>query len=66
LLDPQGTIAIPYKATGVPESFIMDKNGVLVKKIIGPIDWASPKVFDFINELIQQSVFSKGVYDSRK
>jgi peroxiredoxin len=54
LLDPQGTIAAPYKATGVPESFIVDKNGILVQKIIGPINWESPEVIGFIRDLIQQ------------
>jgi len=56
LLDPRGTIGMSYQTTGVPESFIIDKNGVLVKKIIGAIDWASPEVIAFFDGLIQQPI----------
>lgn len=54
LIDPEGSIRAAYGVTGVPESFIVDKQGILVKKIIGPVDWASPKVFRFFSELIQK------------
>jgi peroxiredoxin len=54
LLDPEGNIKPPYGVTGVPESFIVDKEGILVEKIIGPIDWATPRVFRFFRDLIQR------------
>jgi len=53
LLDPQGTVKTPYGITGVPESFIIDKDGTLVKRIIGPLDWATPAVFQLFRDLIQ-------------
>jgi cytochrome c biogenesis protein CcmG, thiol:disulfide interchange protein DsbE len=31
-----------YQTTGVPESFLLDRNGIIVKRIIGPHDWNSP------------------------
>ena len=52
LLDPKEKIRGLYKITGVPESFIIDKNGILVQRIIGPLDWSTPKVFQFFQELI--------------
>jgi len=52
LLDPESTIGMSYGITGVPESFIVDKNGVLVRKIIGSIDWASPKAIESLKGLI--------------
>ena len=52
LLDPGETIRSLYGITGVPESFIIDKQGILVKKIIGPINWATPEVFQFIQDLL--------------
>lgn len=55
LLDPKETIKPLYGITGVPESFIVDKEGILVKKIIGPIDWATPEVFLFFGDLMQKS-----------
>ena len=52
LLDPKEKIRGLYRITGVPESFIIDRNGILVQRIIGPLDWATPKVFRFFQELI--------------
>jgi peroxiredoxin len=54
LIDSEGTIKAVYGITGVPESFIIDQKGILIKKIIGPVDWAAPNVFQFFNELIQK------------
>ena len=54
LLDPGETIKPLYGITGVPESFIIDKKGILVEKIIGPINWATPEVFLFFKDLIQK------------
>jgi len=54
LIDPEGTIRISYKTTGIPESFIIDKDGILVKKIIGPLDWARPKILRSFHDLIQK------------
>ena len=54
LLDPGETIKPLYGITGVPESFIIDKDGVLVEKIIGPINWATPDVFLSFKVLIRK------------
>ena len=54
LLDPRENIRPLYGVTGVPESFIIDKEGIVVEKIIGPIDWATPKVFIFFQDLIKK------------
>ena len=53
LLDPKGKIQGLYRITGVPESFIVDREGILVNKVIGPMDWSSPEVFRFFQDLIQ-------------
>ena len=42
LHDPVGRIQAVYQTTGVPETFLLDKGGVIVKKIIGPHPWSSP------------------------
>jgi peroxiredoxin len=54
LLDPGETIRPLYRITGVPESFIIDKKGIVVEKIIGPINWGTPEVFLFFKDLINQ------------
>ena len=50
LLDTQGTIQEIYRTTGIPESFVIDKNGVIIEKVIGPLDWAAPKVFQYFQD----------------
>ena len=54
LLDPQGTIRGLYGATGVPESFIINREGIVEKVVIGPIDWAAPEAVRFFRDLIQR------------
>ena len=54
LIDTQASIRDSYKITGVPETFIIDKKGILVKKVIGPLDWASPEILRYIRKLIQE------------
>lgn len=54
LIDSAGTIGKTYGITGVPESFVVDKDGILVKKIIGPLDWATPEVLRFFHALIEK------------
>ena len=55
MLDPKEVIRPLYGITGVPESFIIDKEGIVVQKIIGPIDWATPKAFQFFDDLINKA-----------
>jgi peroxiredoxin len=54
LLEPEGTIQNLYGTTGVPESFIINKEGIIEKIVIGPMDWATPEVGLFFRNLIQK------------
>ena len=54
LIDSAGAIRMGYRTTGVPESFIIDKDGILVKKIIGPLDWTKPETLHLFQGLIQK------------
>ena len=55
LLDTKGDIKTLYQATGIPESFIIDKDGIIVEKIIGPRDWAASGAIRFFRNLIQSN-----------
>ena len=37
-VDTQGTIAIDYGVRGIPEKFLINRRGVVVKKLVGPVD----------------------------
>jgi peroxiredoxin len=52
LLDPAGSIERLYQTGGVPESFVVDKQGRLVEKVVGPRDWAHPQVIVMFERLL--------------
>ena len=37
--DPSGSVQRVYRTTGVPESFVIDRDGVIQKKVIGGTEW---------------------------
>jgi peroxiredoxin len=51
LLDSDGKVAKRYGTTGVPETFVLNTKGLIVKKVIGPMDWASPQVVAALDEM---------------
>ena len=55
LIDSAGTINSLYQTTGVPESFIIDKDGRMVEEIIGPRDWAAAGAIRYFRSLIQSN-----------
>ncbi|PYX69856.1 MAG: TlpA family protein disulfide reductase [Acidobacteria bacterium] len=40
-----------YGTFKFPETYIIDRNGVMRRKFIGPVDWATPEVVDFLSKL---------------
>ena len=53
LLDSKGMIKSLYGVTAVPESFILDEKGMVVKKIIGQANWTAPAALDFFRSLVK-------------
>ena len=51
LLDPDNKTYRLYGLTGVPESFIVDKNGIVIDKIIGPQDWMKKEWLDYFDRI---------------
>ena len=41
-----------YQTTGVPESFVIDRHGAIVKKVIGAVSWDSPVNENLIRRLL--------------
>jgi peroxiredoxin len=54
LHDRSGTVERLYQTTGVPESFLLDRRGILVKRVIGAHDWASPANRSTVERLLAQ------------
>ncbi len=52
--DPPGAIQRTYRTTGVPESFVIDRRGIIVKKVIGPTEWDSEANMELIRRLLEE------------
>jgi len=50
--DHDGTTSDRFRVTGVPETYLIDKKGILRKRIIGALDWSAPDARAFINTLL--------------
>lgn len=53
LHDPSGAIRRAYDIYGVPESFVIDRDGIIVKRVIGAADWEAP-----VNEALIRSLLN--------
>jgi peroxiredoxin len=49
--DPEQKVANMYGTSMWPESYVIDRQGVLRRKIVGPINWDSPEVMQFLSSL---------------
>ncbi len=52
--NPDGSAAKKFGITGVPETFIIDKKGVLRDKVIGPAEWDSPHAIETFLTLVNE------------
>ncbi len=52
LLDPKSKVAKLYRTTGVPETFIINKEGFIVHKAIGPRTWDTEESFNAFDNLV--------------
>lgn len=54
LYDDTGAIQSIYRTTGVPETFIIGRDGVIRKRILGADDWNSESNRAFIAQLVAE------------
>jgi peroxiredoxin len=52
LLDPQRQVGARYGVWGYPETFVIDRRGYVVERVIGPREWDSPQSIAAIEALI--------------
>jgi len=52
LISPGNEMAKLYGITGVPETFIIDKNGIVREKIVGPMVWDSAESVKMIEKYL--------------
>lgn len=54
-LDPSKKIATDYGTSMWPETYIIDRQGVIIRKIIGPQNWNSPDLLSYFDAILGQS-----------
>lgn len=52
--DSNGLVARNIGVTGVPETYVIDKKGILKKRVLGPAEWNTPEAKHFINSLLNE------------
>jgi cytochrome c biogenesis protein CcmG, thiol:disulfide interchange protein DsbE len=40
-----------YGTTGQPETFIIDGSGTIRRKFVGPVNWTSPEIVEYLQKL---------------
>jgi peroxiredoxin len=53
LLDPEKRVSDAYQSYRFPESYLIDREGVLVARYIGPRQWDAPPYVDRIRRLLE-------------
>jgi peroxiredoxin len=54
LLDPENKVGESYEVSGVPETFIIDRNGRIVAHHMGAFDWSRSDFRAALKELVDQ------------
>jgi peroxiredoxin len=49
--EPDQKSAALYGTFKFPETYVIDREGVMRRKFIGPIDWTEPEITDFLSKL---------------
>jgi cytochrome c biogenesis protein CcmG, thiol:disulfide interchange protein DsbE len=52
LHNPEGDVQRVYQTTGVPETFLLGKDGVIYKKVSGGTDWDAPVNMELVLRLL--------------
>lgn len=48
--DPEERVSSMYGTSGWPETYIVDRQGVLRRKVVGPTNWISPDMIEFLEK----------------
>ena len=58
LYDAAGAIQADYQTTGVPETFVIGRDGIIRKRVVGGSDWSADSEKALIRQLLAESVSS--------
>jgi peroxiredoxin len=50
--DPQWTAAIRYGTSKIPETYLIDREGTVIRKYVGAEDWRRPEILNYLQSLL--------------
>ena len=53
--DPERALSARYGTVQFPESYIVDRHGLVAEKVVGAIDWNDPRIQNFVLDLARGS-----------
>lgn len=56
LLDSSGEVGAHFMITAIPTTYILDKEGIIIGKVMGPREWDDKKAFALFEHLTNRSV----------
>ena len=54
LLDPEGEVNDLYEVSNMPTSFLIDRNGRIISRIVGSDDWMSQEAIRLVQDVLSQ------------
>lgn len=52
--DPDGRIMRSYQTVGVPESYVIGRDGKIYRKVSGATEWDHPRYLEFVHRLLDE------------
>jgi thiol-disulfide isomerase/thioredoxin len=56
LLDLDGRVSLNYGVQSIPTTFLIDRDGMIVLRLVGSIDWDTPKIHAALESLLSNGL----------
>jgi thiol-disulfide isomerase/thioredoxin len=56
LLDLDGRVSLNYGVQSIPTTFLIDRDGMIVLRLVGSIDWDTPKIYAALESLLSNGL----------
>ncbi|MCK5394776.1 MAG: redoxin domain-containing protein [Gammaproteobacteria bacterium] len=54
LLDPESEVSDLYEVSNMPTSFLIDRNGKIISRIVGTKEWTSPEAVQLVEDILSR------------
>jgi thiol-disulfide isomerase/thioredoxin len=66
LLDSDGVVGAHFRITSIPTSFILDREGIIIGKVMGPRKWGGKRAFALFEHLTKSSAATTSKFRSAR